>query len=93
VISVIALSERNPQHAKCLPDVTFGPQHAGKWPFQCHVTAADVQDRDALATLLKAVSRKSPWIELAFVDGGYVYRRAMMNGPTRNRGSFPAHIN
>lgn len=40
-------------------------------PIKCHVTAADVQDRDALPTLLKAVSRKSPWIELAFVDGGY----------------------
>ncbi len=40
-------------------------------PIKCHVTAADVQDRDALPALLKAVSRKSPWIELAFVDGGY----------------------
>jgi transposase len=40
-------------------------------PIKCHVTPADVQDRDALPALLKAVSRKSPWIELAFVDGGY----------------------
>jgi transposase len=40
-------------------------------PLKCQVTPADVQDRDALAPLLKAVSRKSPWIELAFVDGGY----------------------
>jgi transposase len=40
-------------------------------PIKCHVTAADVQDRDALPALLKAVSQKSPWVELAFVDGGY----------------------
>jgi transposase len=40
-------------------------------PIKCQVTPADVQDRDALAPLLKAVSRKSPWITLAFVDGGY----------------------
>lgn len=40
-------------------------------PIKCQVTPADVQDRDALAPLLKAVSRKSPWVELAFVDGGY----------------------
>jgi transposase len=40
-------------------------------PIKCHVTPADVQDRDALPDLLKAVSRKSPWIKLAFVDGGY----------------------
>jgi transposase len=35
------------------------------------VTTADVQDRDALAGLLKAVSAKSPWVKLAFADGGY----------------------
>lgn len=40
-------------------------------PIKCHVTPADVQDRDALPALLKAVSQKSPWIQLAFVDGGY----------------------
>jgi transposase len=40
-------------------------------PIKCHVTPADVQDRAALPALLKAVARKSPWIELAFVDGGY----------------------
>jgi transposase len=40
-------------------------------PIKCHITAADVQDRDALPALLKSVSQKSPWIELAFVDGGY----------------------
>jgi transposase len=32
---------------------------------------ADVQDRDALPDLLKAVNQKSPWVTLAFVDGGY----------------------
>jgi transposase len=40
-------------------------------PIKCQVTTADVQDRDALPALLKAVSQKSPWVELAFVDGGY----------------------
>jgi transposase len=40
-------------------------------PIKCHVTPADVQDRDALPALLKAVSQKSPWVELAFADGAY----------------------
>jgi transposase len=35
------------------------------------VTTADVQGRDALPDLLKAVSEKSPRVKLAFVDGGY----------------------
>lgn len=40
-------------------------------PIKCHVTTAGVQDRDALPSLLGAVSKKSPWVKLAFVDGGY----------------------
>jgi transposase len=40
-------------------------------PIKCQITTADVQDRDALPNLLKAVSAKSPWVKLAFVDGGY----------------------
>jgi transposase len=40
-------------------------------PIKCQVTTADVQDRDGLMPLLKAVSQKSPWVKLAFVDGGY----------------------
>lgn len=40
-------------------------------PIKCQVTPADVQDRDTLPDLLAAVSRKSPWVELAFVDGAY----------------------
>ena len=40
-------------------------------PIKCKITAADVQDRDALAPLLKAVNQKSPWVKLAFVDSGY----------------------
>ena len=35
------------------------------------MTTADAQDRAALPDLLKAVKAKSPWVELAFVDGGY----------------------
>ena len=52
-------------------------------PIKCHITSADVQDRDALPTLLKAVSQKSPWIELAFVDGGY-------SGDETQRAAFEA---
>jgi transposase len=40
-------------------------------PIKCQVTTADVQDRDALAALLAAVSTKSPRVKHAFVDGGY----------------------
>ena len=40
-------------------------------PIECHVTGAEVQDRDALASLLKDVHGKSPWVKLAFVDSGY----------------------
>ena len=35
------------------------------------LTAADVQDRDALAPVLKDVHRKSPFVTMAFVDSGY----------------------
>ncbi len=40
-------------------------------PIECQVTVASVQDRDALAPLLGAVHRKSPWVTMSFVDGGY----------------------
>jgi transposase len=40
-------------------------------PIECQVTPADVQDRDALAPILAAVHRKSPWVTMSFVDGGY----------------------
>ena len=40
-------------------------------PIECQVTVASVQDRDALAPLLKAVRRKSPRVKISFVDGGY----------------------
>jgi transposase len=40
-------------------------------PIECQITTAGVQDRDALAPLLKAVHRKSPWVTMSFVDGGY----------------------
>ena len=52
-------------------------------PIKCQVTPADVQDRHALPSLLKAVSQKSPWIELAFVDGGY-------SGDETQRAAFEA---
>ena len=52
-------------------------------PIKCHITPANIQDRDALPALLKAVSQKSPWIELAFVDGGY-------SGDETQRAAFEA---
>ena len=40
-------------------------------PIECQITAASMQDRDALAPLLEAVRLKSPWVKMSFVDGGY----------------------
>ena len=40
-------------------------------PVTVQITPADVQDRDALAPLLKEVRAKSPFVTMAFVDGGY----------------------
>ena len=40
-------------------------------PIECQISVASTQDRDALAPLLKAVRRKSPWVKMSFVDGGY----------------------
>jgi transposase len=52
-------------------------------PIKCQVTPADLQDRQALPALLKAVSRKSPWVKLVFVDGGY-------SGDETQRAAFEA---
>ncbi len=52
-------------------------------PIACQVTPADVQDRDALPPLLEEVHQKSPWVELAFVDGGY-------SGDETQRAAFEA---
>jgi transposase len=52
-------------------------------PIECQITPADVQDRDALAPILRAVKRKSPWVKVAFADGGY-------NGDEAQRGAFEA---
>jgi len=55
-------------------------------PIEIQITAASTQDRDALAPLLKDVRRKSPWVEMAFVDGGY-------QGDEAQRAAFEAsHI-
>lgn len=40
-------------------------------PIECQVTPANVQDRDALAPLLRETHRKSPFVTMCFVDGGY----------------------
>jgi putative transposase len=47
------------------------------------VTPADVQDRHALPAVLKAVSWRSPWVKLAFVDDGY-------SGDETRRAAFEA---
>jgi transposase len=52
-------------------------------PVVCQVTAADVQDRAALPDVLRTVSRRSPWVKLAFVDGGY-------SGDETQRAAFEA---
>ena len=52
-------------------------------PIECQITPADVQDRDALPPVLKAVHQKSPWVEVAFVDGGY-------SGDETERAAFEA---
>ena len=55
-------------------------------PIECQITPANVQDRDALAPVLKAVHRKSPWVKLCFCDGGY-------QGDEAQRAAFEAsHI-
>jgi transposase len=51
-------------------------------PIECQITPADVQDRDALAPILRAVKRKSP-VKVAFADGGY-------NGDEAQRAAFEA---
>lgn len=52
-------------------------------PIDCQITTADVQDRDALAPLLRDVHRKSPFVTRAFVDGGYA-------GDAAQRAAFAA---
>ena len=52
-------------------------------PVECHITGADVQDREALAPLLADIKRKSPWVEVCFADGGY-------SGDETHRAAFEA---
>jgi len=52
-------------------------------PIECQITPADVQDRDALAPILRSVKHKSPWVKVAFADGGY-------NGDEAQRAAFEA---
>jgi len=52
-------------------------------PIECQITAADVQDRDALAPLLRDGHRKSPWVEICFADSGYT-------GDEAHRAAFEA---
>jgi len=40
-------------------------------PIECQITPADLQDRDALAPLLRETHRKSPFVTMCFVDSGY----------------------
>ena len=52
-------------------------------PIECQITTGDVQDRDALAPLLREVRRKSPWVKMSFLDSGY-------NGDEAQRAAFEA---
>ena len=52
-------------------------------PIECQITTGDIQDRDALAPLLREVRRKSPWVTMSFVDSGY-------NGDEAQRAAFEA---
>jgi len=40
-------------------------------PIECQSTPANIQDRDALAPLLRETHRKSPFVTMCFVDKGY----------------------
>jgi transposase len=52
-------------------------------PIVIQITAANVQDRDQLAPILAEVHRRNPWVNIAFVDGGY-------NGDEAQRAAFEA---
>jgi len=52
-------------------------------PIECQITPADMQDRDALAPVLREVRRKSPFVTMSFVDSGY-------NGDEAQRAAFEA---
>ena len=54
-------------------------------PIECQITVASVQDRDALAPLLKAVRNSSPWVKMSFVDGGYQGDEATLGWINRAR--------
>jgi transposase len=55
-------------------------------PIECRITPADVQDRDALAPVLRETHRKSPFVKMCFVDQGYA-------GDEAQRAAFEAsHI-
>ena len=40
-------------------------------PIECQITPANMQDRDALASVLRETHRKSPFVTMCFVDLGY----------------------
>lgn len=52
-------------------------------PIVIQITAANVQDRDQLASVLAEVHKRNPWVTTAFVDGGY-------NGDEAQRAAFEA---
>jgi transposase len=54
-------------------------------PIECQVTAASVQDRDALAPMLGEVHRKSPRVTMSFVDSGYQGEQAQRSAYEASR--------
>jgi len=52
---------------------------------------SDTDDDAVLRTAMEALRRMGEGHK-AGDFGPYLYQRAMMNGSTRNRGCFPAHV-
>ena len=52
-------------------------------PIECQITPANIQDRDALAPLLRETHRKSPFVTMCFVERGY-------SGDEAQRAAFEA---
>ena len=76
IISVLVMAAREDEGRQAAPTAVVVDSQSVKTteadgPLECQVTSASVQDRDALAPMLGAVHRKSPWVTMSFVDSGY----------------------
>jgi FkbM family methyltransferase len=57
-------------------------------PIECQISPADMQDRDALAPVLRQVRRKSPFVTMSFVDSATTATRR--NAPHSWRAGSPS---